>query len=182
MTNLFESIKDFFKTFADSEDPNPLHTGEVTNIWLLLTLLEEGVITYQVGLNTTTDDALIHTFNNGIQLSEITINKLKTFMIKEGIPLPPSSEDKPKSEPNAVPLGVKFTDSELVNLVSAKVAAEIVLIGQTLAMSVRNDFALLIMQFLFELLKYGTSLKTLMRQRGWMKIPPYYYSPGAPNN
>lgn len=79
-----------------------------------------------------------------------------------------------------MPLGVKHTDEELANLVSVKVAAEITLIGQALAMAVRNDACGLLLDIQFELLKYGSSLKTLMRRSGWIKVPPYYYPPGAP--
>jgi hypothetical protein len=28
----------------------------------------------------------------------------------------------------------------------------------------------------------GFKLKTIMRKRGWIKVPPYYYPPGMPSN
>ncbi|KQL50727.1 hypothetical protein AN964_24180 [Heyndrickxia shackletonii] len=182
MTNLFESTKDFFKTLIDCEEKNPLHVGEVNSLWVLLTMLEEGISVYQIGLNTTNDDDLIHALKNGEQSSKAISNQLRTFFKKEGIPLPDTSEEKPKSDPNSIPLGVKYTDEELANLVSVKVAAQITLIGQALAMSVRSDSCELLLQIQYELLKYGSSFKTLMRRNGWIKVPPYYYTPGAPGS
>jgi len=182
MTNLFESTTDYLKTLVDHEEKNPLHVGEVNCLWVLLTMIEEGIGLYQIGLNTTNDDDLIHALKNGEQQSKDTSNQLRTFLKKEGIPLPETSEEKPKSEPNSIPLGVKQTDEELANLVSVKVAAQITLIGQALATSIRNDVCELFLNIQYELLKYGSSFKTLMRRNGWIKVPPYYYPPGAPLN
>lgn len=180
MTNIFESLKDLFTPMADNERKNPLHIGEVNHFWLLLTLIEEGIMIFQLALNTTTDDQLMHALSNGHQSAKEASQRMRTFFINEGIPLPPSSEDKPKSDPNAVPLGVKYTDEEIANLISAKVAAEITLIGQGLALCVRNDACKLLMEVQVEIFKYGSSLKKMMRERGWLKVPPYYYPPGAP--
>ncbi|MBS4174910.1 DUF3231 family protein [Bacillus sp. FJAT-49736] len=180
MTNLFESALNHFQTLIDRENKNPLHVGEVTNLWVLLTMIEEGICIYQIGLNTTTDADLIHAFINGEQSSKDIAQQLRAFFKKEGVPLPETSEEKPKSDPNSIPLGVKHTDEELANLVSVKVAAQITLLGQTLAMAVRSDVCELLLKIQYEILKYGASFKTLMRKRGWIKVPPYYYPPGAP--
>lgn len=182
MTNIFESLKDLFTPMADDERKNPLYIGEVTHFWLLLTLIEEGIMIFQLALNTTTDDQLMHALSNGHPSAKEVCQRLRNYFINEGIPLPPSSENKPKSNPNAVPLGVKYTDEEIANLVSAKVAAEITLIGQGLALCVRNDACKLLMEAQIEIFKYGSSLKKMMRERGWLKVPPYYYPPGAPTS
>lgn len=180
MTNVFESMKDLFAPLVDNEDKNPLHIGEVTHFWLLLTLIEEGLGLYQLALNTTKDEQLIHALVNGKQSSKEVSERLRAFFINEGVTLPPTSEAKPKSDPDSVPLGVKYTDEELANLVSAKIAAEITVIGQGLAVCVRNDACEMFFRIQVELFKYGSSFKKMMRDRGWLKIPPYYYPPGAP--
>ena len=182
MTNFFESMKDIFTPMdGEGQESSPLHIGEVTFFWVLLTLLEEGLAVYQLGLNTTTDSQLIHALTNGEESSKNVITDLRTFFKNEGIPLPPASEDKPKSDPNSIPLGVKHTDDELANLVSAKIAAEITLLGQALAVCIRNDACQKLFQVQVEIYKYGSSFKKMMKQRGWLKIPPYYYPPGPPN-
>lgn len=181
MTNIFESFKDFISPLMDNEK-HPLHVGEVSSFWMLLTMFEEGVALYQTSLNTTNDKELIHVLKNGEELSKTSIQLLSNFMKNEGIPLTKPPEPKPNSNPNSIPLGVKQTDEEIANLIGIKVAAEITLIGQALAMSVRNDAALILLKTFYELLKFGSSLKKMMKKRGWLKVPPYYYPPGAPNN
>lgn len=46
-------------------------------------------------------------------------------------------------------------------------------------MTIRNDVGLILLGTLIELLKFGTSLKSMMIKRGWIKVPPYYYPPGG---
>jgi hypothetical protein len=29
---------------------------------------------------------------------------------------------------------------------------------------------------------FGATLKELVKRRGWLKVPPYYYAPGTPIN
>jgi hypothetical protein len=110
------------------------------------------------------------------------MNILKSFMVNEGIPLSQASESKPKSNPNNVPLGAKMTDEEIANFVSVKIATNIVLCATNMSQSIRNDIALIWARFQSEKMVLGMELKTAMRKRGWIKVPPYYYPPGAPNN
>ena len=35
-------------------------------------------------------------------------------------------------------------------------------------------------KFQTELLTFGTPLQALMKKRGWIRVPPYYYPPGMP--
>jgi hypothetical protein len=103
-------------------------------------------------------------------------------MKTEGIPLPEVTAPKPKSEPNDVPLGVKLTDDEIANGVAFKSIQLLQLCGKSQADAVRNDLALIWLGFYSDLVTAGATLKTLMRKRGWLKVPPYYYPPGSPES
>jgi hypothetical protein len=182
MSNIFEALLNTFKTYVDNEPKKHLHTGEVTACWLYFTAMNEAIRYEQDGLHTTTDDELMEMLNDAVRTCGSQINKLEQFMLKEGIPLPvllPSS--KPESKPDAIPQGVKMTDDEIANGVSAKVALMILQCASAQAQSVRNDVGLLFVEFHTELLTFGTTLKTLMKKRGWLRVPPYYYPPGAPD-
>jgi hypothetical protein len=100
---------------------------------------------------------------------------------REGVSLPPHSEQKPLSDPNAVPLGAKSTDAEFANAVVLKLVTSIIKCATAAAESVRNDVGLMFVEFQSEALTYGAMLKSLMRKRGWLKVPPYFYPPGAPD-
>lgn len=179
MTNFLEAITKTVFSLTDDDPTPPLHVGEVMNCWTLLALFREGEVYYQSGLNTTTDPELRHAFQEGLKASQKESEELKNFLIKEGIPLPPMEESKPESDPDSIPLGVKATDNELANTISIKIALSIAFIGQALSVTIRNDVGVMLLKFQSELLAYGSNLKSLMKKRGWLKVPPYYYPPGS---
>lgn len=179
MTRLLESIASVVKAFTDEEPKPPLHVGEVMTLWTMLTIFQEAHAGYVIGLNTTTDPELKHALTNAIQASKTDIRLLSEFLLREGVPLPPASEPKPESNPDAVPLGVKLTDHEIANAISANIAACISLCGTGIAQSVRTDVGLIYLQIQVQLMKYGAPLREMMKKRGWLITPPHYYPPGG---
>lgn len=182
MKNFIEAVLNMIKTSVDEEGSpkNPLHVGEVMSCWMYLAGLEEAQAFIKAGLNTTVDDQLIHALLEDQKLGQSQIKDLQDFMIREGIPLPPASEAKPDSDPSSIPNGVKMTDNELANGLSIKIVALIMNAASAASQSVRNDIGYLFVKFLGEKLVLGTNIKAMMMNRGWIKIPPYYYPPGAP--
>jgi len=106
--------------------------------------------------------------------------RMIAFMLSEGVPIPPLSESKPKSNPSDVPLGVKLTDDELANSLNIKMVILITYCANAIIQSARNDVTLIWMEYLQEYMAFGATLKELVKRRGWLKVPPYYYAPGAP--
>ncbi|WP_335869541.1 DUF3231 family protein [Bacillus sp. 2205SS5-2] len=182
MVNPFEALWDTIKPMVDEEPKPPLHVGEVMNLWTVLTIFEEAHSIYISSLNMTTDEELTHALNVAEKTSKKDIVEFQVFLKKEGVPLPVASDEKPKSDPNDVPLGVKLTDNEIANAVSAKIAACIVLCATGLAESTRTDVGVRFLQYQAKLVTFGASFKLLMRKRSWIKIPPYYYPPGSPHS
>jgi hypothetical protein len=181
MQNIFEAVFDYLKTTYDNEPKPRPHIGEAMGCWLYYTALAEEVPVIEASLNTTTDAELINFLNKSKKLGEHQKNILKGFMINEGIPLSQTSESKPKSDPNSVPLGTKMTDEEIANFLSAKIATNIVMCATNTSQSIRNDIGLMWARFQGEKMVLGMELKIAMRKRGWIKAPPYYYPPGAPS-
>jgi hypothetical protein len=183
MPNIFEAVIDYIKTTSFDNEPKPRpHIGEAMGCWLYYTAIAEEIPALEASLNTTTDDDLINLVIRSKKLAHHQKSILEKFMIDEGIPLSPIAQSKPKSDPNSVPLGVKVTDDEIANFVAIKVASNIVMCSTNMSQSVRNDIGLMWARFHAEKMIFGMELKTAMRYRGWIKVPPYYYPPGAPGN
>lgn len=180
MTKILETIGEIIKSFNDEEEKPSIHIGEAMNLWTALTSFQEARALYQAALNMTTDKDLIHVLQNAVEASKKDYDLVKNMMIKEGIPLPAISEDKPHSSPNAVPEGVKLTDDEIANLISVKIAFAITFCAQSISTSIRTDIGLLFLQIQTELMKFAVPLKNMMKTRGWLKAPPAYHPPGAP--
>ena len=183
MPNPFEAFWNTIKLSMDNldEPKNPLHTGEVTTCWMYYTALKEAISYEELGLNTTNDDEVREMLHDALNMCTAQATILENFMVQEGIPLPEVSSRKPKSEGSAVPLGVKLTDDQLANGISLKVAAGIVECATGQSQGIRSDLTIMWIRFQSEFLTFGFTLKTLMIKRGWLKVPPYYYPPGMPN-
>ncbi|MFC0470013.1 DUF3231 family protein [Halalkalibacter kiskunsagensis] len=180
MPNKIEALFDYLRTRFDTESKSKLHIGEAMGCWLYYTAIAEEIPVLETALNTTTDNVLIELIKDGIKLGQHQKDTLETFMIKEGVSLPETSMHKPNSDPDSIPLGVKATDFEIANLISAKVASNIVMCSTNISQSIRSDIGLMWIRFHSEKAIYGMDVKTKMREHGWIKVPPYYYPPGVP--
>jgi hypothetical protein len=182
MTNILESVKDLLQLKFDKEPKAPLHVGEVMSCWMYLALMDEATIYLQIGLNTTNDDEVKNLLIDSKKQCETHANRFKDLMKAEGIHHPPTSEPRPDSEPNSIPLGAKLTDEEIMNGLSLKTATAVVHCATAASQVIRVDIGAAFTHCLLEKLKFGSSLREVMRKRGWIKVPPYYYPPGAPRN
>lgn len=180
MTNAFEAISAIIKNFVDEAPKPPLHVGEVMDLWTAFTAFHEAHALYQVGLNTTTDKDLKHVLESALEGSMLDTKKIEKFLLKEGVPLPLVNPRKPLSEQSAVPEGVKLTDDEIANLISAKVAASITYCAQAMSKTVRTDVGLMFFSIQINLMKFAAPLKNVMISRGWLRVPPKYNPPGSP--
>lgn len=180
MTSIFETVKDFLQMSMDNEPKSPLHVGEVMSCWMYLALMDEATIYIQIGLNTTNDDEVIQLLKSSLTQCEVQGARFKELLKIEGIHLPPTSEERPNSDPNSVPLGVKLTDDEIINGLGIKTVAAITHCATAASQSIRNDIAALFTHCMLEKMKFGSTLKDAMRKNGWVKVPPYYYPPGMP--
>lgn len=182
MPNPFEALWNTLKiSFDNTNEPkSSLHVLEVGDCWKYITMVEEFLRYEETGLNTTTDDEIIEMLTDVVKVCESHVEKLSQFMKKEGVPLPDVTSSKPNSASKDIPLGVKLTDDELANGITFKLVSclQALAIGQ--ANSIRNDVGMMFLGFYLDWVTFGTTLKTLMRKRGWLKVPPYYYPPGSP--
>jgi hypothetical protein len=183
MTNPFEAVWSTLKLAIDSTDEpkTPLHVIEVGDCWKYLTTVEEYIRYEEIGLNTTTDDEVREMLTDVIRLCESQVKRLNQFMREEGISLPNVTSAKPKSESKGIPLGVKLSDDEIVNGVTFKLVVCLKACAKGQGDSIRNDVGKMWLEFYLQWVTFGATLKALSRKRGWIKVPPYYYPPGAPN-
>lgn len=180
MPDLLQALKSVVQSFMNDENKTPLHIGEAMGCWIFLALVGETQVQTEAGINSTTDPELRKALQEGVNMLRSQKERISAFMRAEGIPLPPLSESKPISDPNSVPLGVKLTDNQLANALKKKISMAIGNIGETSSQSLRNDVSLMWAEFLQEHITFLITFKSLMRKRGWLKVPPPYHPPGLP--
>lgn len=108
--------------------------------------------------------------------------EVSEFMHREGVPLSNAFEDKPESDPNAIPLGAKFTDDELANTINMNFIIAADMCAAAASQSLRTDVAIMFLKFQTDKLSLGLQTKELMQDKGWLKVPPFYRPPGAPDS
>jgi Protein of unknown function (DUF3231) len=178
--DLLQALKSVVQSFIKEENKTPLHIGEAMGCWMFLALVGETQVQTQVGINSTTDPELRKALQEAVNMLKSEKERISAFMRSEGIPLPPMSEMKPISDPTSVPLGVKLTDNELANSLKKKISMAITSCSQTMAQSLRSDIGLMWAEFLQEHITFLITFKSLMRKRGWLKVPPAYSPNGLP--
>ena len=167
--NVIHSLTDDKKT--------PLHTGEVMACWTYLAFVEEITVHEQIGLNTTEDNELRNILEDSLQVAQSHIKQISKFMQDEGIPLPEPPNSKPKTNPEAIPTGAKFTDNELANTIGINFVIASNMCAASASQSLRTDVGIMFLQFQMDKLTLNFKLKNLMQRKGWLKIPPFYSAP-----
>ncbi|MDT2047041.1 DUF3231 family protein [Priestia flexa] len=178
MIHAIEALTTYLKTINTNKH-EPLHIGEAMGCWLYFTALTEEIPAIETSLHTTTDETLLELAHESKLLALTQRNKLKEFMLHEGIPLSDIPAQKPESDPYQIPPGVRATDSEIANLISAKVASNIIMCSTNISQSIRNDVGMLWLKFHSEKVAFGFKVKETQREKGWLKKPPSYTPPGS---
>ena len=179
--DVLEAVKNVVQSLIDDEPKSPLHVGEVMSCWLFLALSAETQVQTEAGINSTIDPELRKALHEAVGMFKSQKEQLTAFLRLEGVPLPPTSESKPISDPNQVPLGVKLTDDELANSLKKKITMAITNCANGSAQTIRNDVGMMLAKFMQEHITFLAILKSQMRKRGWLKVAPPYYPPGSPN-
>ena len=96
----------------------PLHSGEVFNLWSYLYATKGFLVTMQVLINHTGDHDLKvfleELLENGYTVEE---QQVEAILKETGIRLPPAPPDRPNVELQDIPAGARFNDPEIAGLV-----------------------------------------------------------------
>lgn len=179
MPNIIEALSSAFNSIVDDEPKLPLNIIEASYSWLYYAIVKEVIAFEEVGLCTTNDDELKGILKDAVKLCSGHTIQLEKFMRTEGVTLPPVSESKPFTDPNAIPLGVKLTNEELANGLAIKILAMSTKSSLAAAEALRTDVGAMWAQFFNESVMFGATLKIKMRKRGWAKTPPAYAPSGV---
>ncbi|WP_184662939.1 DUF3231 family protein [Texcoconibacillus texcoconensis] len=178
MPNPFEAFWQSLKQMTDSDVDAPMHVGEVMNCWTYLAMMKEMLRYEEAGLNMTSDEELRDMLTNAHKLCQSQAEQMEAFLIKEGVQMPESPAPKPQQTLSDIPAGIHISDDELANGVSIKVAAAIIESATGQSQAIRTDLGMMWAKMQSEMLTFSTTLKSLMKHRGWVKVPPYYQPSG----
>ncbi|WHZ03834.1 DUF3231 family protein [Neobacillus sp. YX16] len=105
---VFELIQDIFQPFMDGEK-RPLNVMEVSNLWFFLLGTGTTMRNEEIGINLAQDPELKQILKDIRETVHIPIrDELKEFLMKEGVPFPQSTPEKPVGDYRNIPEGAKL--------------------------------------------------------------------------
>jgi hypothetical protein len=152
----------------------PLHYGEVFDIWAS-DLAGNGMIAgYQVLLNHAGDDDLKKLLKEAINLCQQQNKQIEELLKENGIGLPPAPPERPDICLNDIPVGARVQDPEIAATLSVDTAAALVACSQIIGKSIREDVATMYGQFHIQKAALGAKLLRLNKEKGWLIPPPLH--------
>ncbi|WP_243526900.1 DUF3231 family protein [Bacillus pseudomycoides] len=153
----------------------PLHYGEVFDIWSYLLAAQGAVAGHQVFINHTGDEDLKKFLENLIE-NDMTseIEELKVLLKVNGVALPPAPPERPVASIEDIPPGARINDAEIAAAVSAGLATGLVTCSQVMGKCLREDVGMLFGQFHMKKAQAGVTLLRLSKKKGWVVPPPLH--------
>lgn len=152
----------------------PLHYGEVFNIWSNLAGNHGLVAGYQTFINHTGDEDLRKILEDLIQCLKDENKQLEQILKMNGVGLPPAPPERPIARLEDIPIGARFNDPEISAALSLNIAAGLVACSQAMGMSIREDIAMMYGQFHMSKAQLGAKLLRLNKAKGWLIPPPLH--------
>lgn len=161
-----------------TKPPAPIHAGEAFTLWAYYEAAAETRAVLNVLLNHTEDQSLKETIEHFVdEVLEPQVRQVRDVMLHEGVALADVTPDKPKADPRQVPVGARFSDEQVANMLVVKIQGLMQFCHEGLSRSLRDDLAHMYFTFQTHVMAQGLTLKGLMTQRGWLRLPPYF--PGS---
>lgn len=153
----------------------PLHYGEVFDIWSYLLAAQGAVAGHQVFMNHTGDEDLKKFLQNLIE-NDMTseIEELKALLKVNGVALPPAPPERPVASIEDIPPGARINDAEIAAAVATSLAAGLVTCSQVMGKCLREDVGMLFGQFHLKKAQAGVTLLRLSKKKGWVVPPPLH--------
>jgi hypothetical protein len=152
----------------------PLHYGEVFDLWSSV-LAGNGMIAgYQTMLNHAGDDDLKKLLREAIEISQQEKKQVEEILKENGIGLPPGQPEPPEACLEDIPVGARIPDQAIAAGLSADIAAGLVLCSQIIGKSIREDVAMLYGQVHLQKAGLGAKVLRLNKEKGWLIPPPLH--------
>ncbi|MBP3971444.1 DUF3231 family protein [Bacillus sp. WL1] len=153
----------------------PLHYGEVFDIWSVLLTVQGAIAGYQVYINHTVDEELkkfLDHFSENDMNSEV--EELKALLKVNRFALPPAPPERPVASIEDISPGACIKDTKIAAAVSAGLAAGLVTCSQVMEKCLREDVRMLFGQFHIKKAQAGVALLRLSKKKGWVILPPLH--------
>jgi len=158
---------------GDKPEEEPLHSGEVFNIWSYLHSTKAYLVTMQILINHTGDNDL-KAFLEDLLENSLTqeADQTETILKEAGIRLPPAPPDRPNVELQDIPAGARFNDAEIADLVKKELMIGKITCSYMMGIAIREDITDMFEDFHTQKAEYALKLLNITKEKGWIVPPP----------
>lgn len=150
----------------------PMHYGEVFNVWQASTIAKGIVSCYQAFYYHAGDEDLKKTLVALIDQAKLEIKELDPLLTENGIAPTPTMPERPPVRLEDIPVGARFTDLEIVAAITADTAAGLVACSQAMGQSIREDIGALFAKYHLNKAAIAARILEMNKTKGWLVPPP----------
>jgi hypothetical protein len=151
----------------------PLHSGEVFNLWSHLHGTKGNLVTLQIFSNHAGDHDLKvlieDLMENCIKQEE---QQVEVILKENGIRLPPAPPGRPNVAIEDIPAGARFNDPEIAELITKNLTIAKMYDSYIMGIAIREDIASMFNEFHTQKAEYADKLLKLNKEKGWLVPPP----------
>lgn len=152
----------------------PLHYGEVFNVWTFSTKAKGCVSVYRAYTYHAGDNDLKKILAALIDQAELEAKECDTILINNGIAPSPDLPVRPEAKLTEIPVGARITDLEIAALIGADTAASLAYCSQIIGMSIREDIGALFGKYHISKAALGLRILEMCKEKGWLVPPPLH--------
>ncbi|MFC4102020.1 DUF3231 family protein [Paenibacillus xanthanilyticus] len=150
----------------------PLHYGEIFNLWTYSARKKSAISTYQLYLSHAGDDDLKHLVDNLLTQARQSAAECDELLIHNGHLPPPALPERPPVKLEDIPAGARLTDPEIAIAVGDDIATGLVACSQVIASAIRLDVGALFVKYHALHLASAAAALELSKEKGWLIPPP----------
>ncbi|MBP1995484.1 DUF3231 family protein [Paenibacillus eucommiae] len=150
----------------------PMHYGEIFNVWSYSLAVKSAISCYQSYLNHTGDKDLKNLVEDMINEAKQEEKECDTLLKDNGVIPAPALPDKPKAKLEDIPVGARFSDPEIAAAISADNSIGLVTCSQVMGSSVRVDIGALFAKYHLAKTAMGLRILKMNKEKGWLIPPP----------
>ncbi|MGG1680278.1 DUF3231 family protein [Neobacillus sp. NRS-1170] len=152
----------------------PLHYGEVFDIWASQLVGNSLIAGYQTMINHAGDEDLKKLLVEAIETYQQEKKQVEELLKENGVGLPPAAPEPPDACLENIPVGARIPDPAIAATLSANIAAGLVTCSQVIGKSIREDVAMMYVQFHNQKVALGAKVLRLNKEKGWLVPPPLH--------
>lgn len=152
----------------------PLHYGEVFDIWAFSTKAKGCVSVYRAYNFHAGDKDLKKILDDLINQAELEVAECDSILTSNGIASSPDLPARPEAKLAEIPVGARITDQEIASLIASDTAASMVACSQIMGKSVREDVGALFGKYHVTKAALGLKILQLTKSKGWLVPPPLH--------